>query len=270
VEKIMLGVDFVMCDKRVSKSIICFLLFMVVIINNFLIIDSLASDNNDILTCTKATYFKSIKINQLDTSFGITADYNPDKPTIIICDICECIMYVFQDNNVIAHYPISGGKPSTPSPLGTWSIISKDTWGEGFGGRWMGFNVPWGKYGIHGTIFPNSVGWNSSHGCIRMYNNDVAELYKITKHGTKVIIWGGPYGNFGSYLRTLKPGMRGSDIFELQEILRDKGYYNANADGIYGDYFKNVVHKFQKDNNMSITDTLGWNFYTKLGVDLIE
>ncbi|SHH24862.1 L,D-transpeptidase family protein [Clostridium grantii] len=259
-----------MWNKKAYKLLISSFLFMVVIINNFLIIDSLALSSNTNFHSTEVDSFISNNINKLNLNVEITADYNPDKPTIIICDICECIMYVFQENNVIAKYPISGGKPSTPSPLGTWTIISKDTWGEGFGGRWMGFNVPWGKYGIHGTIFPNSVGWNSSHGCIRMYNNDVAELYKITKHGTKVIIWGGPYGNFGSYFRTLKPGMRGSDIFELQEILKSKGYYKANADGIYGDYFKNVVHKFQKDNNMTITDTLGWNFYSKLGVDLIE
>lgn len=214
----------------------------------------------------------SILIGEFTTVYGdkIKEDYDPQKTTTIICDICDDILYVFQDNKAIRSYPISGGKPSTPSPIGIWTIVSKDTWGEGFGGHWMGFNVPWGKYGIHGTIYPNSIGWNSSKGCIRMYNKDVAELYKITKHGTKVIIWAGPYGNFGSYLRTIKPGMRGSDIYELQAILKEKGYYNANPDGLYGDYFKSAVHKFQKDNKLKVTDSIGWSFYEKLGVNLIE
>ncbi|MCY6482836.1 L,D-transpeptidase family protein [Clostridium aestuarii] len=210
--------------------------------------------------------YRGYKTNHLKTF----KDYNAKRPIVIIVDVCDSVMYIFQDGKVIKTYTVAGGKPSTPSPIGTWTIISKGTWGEGFGGRWMGFNVPWGKYGIHGTIYPNSIGWNSSHGCIRMRNNDVAELYKITKHGTKVIIWGGPYGNFGSYLRTLKPGMRGSDVYELQKMLRAKNYYKATPDGIYGDYLKNVVHKFQKDNKLKSTDTIGFSFYEKLGVKLID
>ena len=37
-------------------------------------------------------------------------------------------------------------------------IINKAGWGEGFGGAWMGLNVPWGTYGIHGTKSPWFVG----------------------------------------------------------------------------------------------------------------
>lgn len=55
-------------------------------------------------------------------------------------------------------------------------------------GSWMGLNVPWGQFGIHGTLDPYSVGWSSSHGCIRMNNNEVVELYKIVPIGTKVTI----------------------------------------------------------------------------------
>lgn len=52
------------------------------------------------------------------------------------------MLYVYKDGQLIKSYPCSGGKASTPTPLGTWRIIGKDTWGEGFGGAWMGFNVP--------------------------------------------------------------------------------------------------------------------------------
>ncbi|WP_461205520.1 L,D-transpeptidase family protein [Clostridium sp. DL1XJH146] len=208
-----------------------------------------------------------------ESNYEIQVDienYDSSKPIVILVDVVDSIMNVFQDGKIIKTYTIAGGAPISPSPIGTWTVISKGTWGEGFGGRWMGFNVPWGKFGIHGTIYPNSIGWNSSHGCIRMWNKDVAELYKITKHGTKVIIWAGPFGNFGSYLRKLKPGMRGADVYELQRILKEKGYYNANPDGLYGDYFKQVVHKFKKDNSLPINDYVDWTFYEKLGVELID
>ncbi|HBY19817.1 MAG TPA: hypothetical protein DEG71_02225, partial [Clostridiales bacterium] len=127
-------------------------------------------------------------------------------PYFIHCDLDDCRMYVFKDYELIKKYPISGGKDSTRSPYGSWIITDKSTWGEGFGGRWMGFNVPWGMYGIHGTDKPGTVGANLSHGCIRMYNKDVKELYKIIPHGTRVTITQGLYGPFGSYYKTLKSG----------------------------------------------------------------
>ena len=85
----------------------------------------------------------------------------------------------------------------------------------------MGLNVPWGKFGIHGTLDPYSVGWASSHGCIRMNNDDVAELYKIVPIGTKVIIRNGPYGDFGTGFRDLKSGMYGADVMEIQKRLKE-------------------------------------------------
>ncbi len=189
---------------------------------------------------------------------------------IIMVDISCNDLTVFRDSKLFKKYKIASGKPDTPSPLGTWKIVNKDTWGEGFGGHWMGFNVPWGKYGIHGTIHPNSIGWNSSHGCIRMRNSDVAELYKIIPCGTAVVIWGGPYGNFGDHLRILKPGMTGSDIYQLQIVLKEKGYYKTTPDGIYGDYFKSAVHQFEKQNGLPISDTVSYSFYSKLGINLID
>jgi lipoprotein-anchoring transpeptidase ErfK/SrfK len=42
-------------------------------------------------------------------------------------------------------------------------------------------------YRIHGTDAPWTVGQNVTHGCIRMYNNDVIDLYNRTSIGTRVI-----------------------------------------------------------------------------------
>lgn len=198
------------------------------------------------------------------------SSYDHNKKITILIDITANELAVFQDDKLLKSYTIASGKVSTPSPIGTWTIVSKDTWGDGFGGRWMGFNVPWGKYGIHGTLYPTSIGWSSSHGCIRMHNDDVKQLYKITPIGTKVIVTGSPYTNFSSNLRILKPGMRGADVFELQEILKSKGYYTGNPDGIYGEGMRYYVHKFQKENHLYVSDTIYTAFYKKLGLKLVD
>jgi lipoprotein-anchoring transpeptidase ErfK/SrfK len=61
-------------------------------------------------------------------------------------------------------------------------------WGEQFGGHFMQLNVPWGIYGIHGTNKPWSIGQAASHGCVRMYNQDAAELYEKAYIGMPVKI----------------------------------------------------------------------------------
>ncbi len=53
----------------------------------------------------------------------------------------------------------------------------------------------------HGTVYQSSLGWADSHGCIRINNGEVAELFKIIPIGTKVTIIDGPYGPFGKGFR---------------------------------------------------------------------
>jgi lipoprotein-anchoring transpeptidase ErfK/SrfK len=45
-----------------------------------------------------------------------------------------------------------------------------------------------GEYAIHGTNNPGSVGRFVSHGCIRMYNRDITDLYGRVRIGTPVIV----------------------------------------------------------------------------------
>lgn len=89
-------------------------------------------------------------------------------------------------------YPVGLGKPSTPTPAGHWKVIEKDPnpWWEVLGSRWMGLDVPWGRYGIHGTNAPWSVGRYISNGCIRMYNHDVETIYPLVVLETPVDIVG--------------------------------------------------------------------------------
>jgi lipoprotein-anchoring transpeptidase ErfK/SrfK len=45
-------------------------------------------------------------------------------------------------------------------------------------------------YGIHGTNAPASIGHNASHGCIRMRNRDVEELFAMVSVGDEVELYG--------------------------------------------------------------------------------
>lgn len=54
------------------------------------------------------------------------------------------------------------------------------------GTHWLGLDVP--GYGIHGTWETNSIGKQATAGCIRLLNDDVAELYTILPVGTPVAI----------------------------------------------------------------------------------
>lgn len=45
-----------------------------------------------------------------------------------------------------------------------------------------------GQYAIHGTNNPNSIGGFVSYGCIRMYNQDITDLYDRVGVGTPVIV----------------------------------------------------------------------------------
>jgi len=45
-----------------------------------------------------------------------------------------------------------------------------------------------GQYAIHGTNVPRSIGGNVSYGCIRMYNEDITDLYARVRVGTPVMV----------------------------------------------------------------------------------
>jgi lipoprotein-anchoring transpeptidase ErfK/SrfK len=45
-----------------------------------------------------------------------------------------------------------------------------------------------GEYAIHGTNKPESIGHFVSYGCIRMYNEDIRDLYNRVRVGTRVVV----------------------------------------------------------------------------------
>lgn len=197
---------------------------------------------------------------------------DPNKNLAILVDIVEERLYLIDldENVILKKYGVASGKPNTPSPIGTWKVTDMSKWSGGFGTRWIGLNVPWGKFGIHGTNKPESIGCEASHGCIRMLNRDVEELYEYVKTGMIVTIYAGTNGAFEKGLVTLKPGDRGTDVLEVQRKMKDKGYYPGNLDGIYGDGMKQYVLKFKKDNNLRDNHDIDRGFYEKLGITLAD
>lgn len=187
----------------------------------------------------------------------------------ILVDITEFKLYLINttNNEIIKTYPIAGGKTSTPSPYGTWVIVNKESgWGQGFGSRWMQLNASWGTFGIHGTNKPLTISSPDSLGCIRMFNNDIEELYDLVNCGTVVVIYGGPYDLSWNTFRILEPGDRGADVFEVQRKLKDNGYFSGELDGVYGENMKNEVIRFRNDHKLNITHIVDEEFYNALGI----
>jgi L,D-transpeptidase ErfK/SrfK len=55
------------------------------------------------------------------------------------------------------------------------------------------FRLSWPSYLIHGTNKPYGVGMRSSHGCMRLYPEDIAVFFELIPIGTKVTVVNQPY-----------------------------------------------------------------------------
>lgn len=105
----------------------------------------------------------------------------------IIIDTKTRILTLYRNGKWFKSYPVAIGKPSTPTPKGTFTIINKAyNPGGPFGARWLGLSKK--GYGIHGTNNPSSIGKAVSNGCIRTYNPNIIELYNLVGIGTPVKI----------------------------------------------------------------------------------
>ncbi len=186
-------------------------------------------------------------------------------------DIHQKSLTLYKGTEVQKRYTVATGTGDTPSPIGTFQVSSRFS-GDlgGFGTRFLGLNVPWGQFGIHGTNKPGSIGSNASHGCIRMFNRDAEALYAQVPNGAKVVLEGGPYGRLDNYLRTLRPGDRNSHVAAVQERLRVLGYYGGWPDGIYGQGTQAAVKRARKALGLRELDAVDHGFYQAIGLVLFE
>ena len=198
------------------------------------------------------------------------AEINTNQPTesptgkvSMVINTQSKILELYNDDQVYKKYRIAVGKSKTPTPIGEWNVVWKDyNWGTGFGTRWMGLNVPWGTYGIHGTNKPWSIGQFASHGCIRLRNKDVEELFEWIPIGTLVRI----EGRKAKVGRTLKYKTSGSDVVTLQLKLKELGYFPGRADGLFGAMTEEAVKTYQTDKGLTATGIATKEFCTTLGI----
>lgn len=186
-------------------------------------------------------------------------------------DIHQKSLTLYEGTQVKKQYVIASGAWQTPSPIGIFTITHRFS-GElgGFGTRFLGLNVPWGQYGIHGTNRPGSIGSNASHGCIRMHVKDSEELYGLVGTGIKVVLTGGPYGWLDSGLRELHPGDRNSHVAAVQARLLQLGYSYQWPDGVYGQATQQAVSKARKALGLAQKDMIDAAFYQAIGLILFE
>jgi lipoprotein-anchoring transpeptidase ErfK/SrfK len=120
----------------------------------------------------------------------------------IVVSIPDRKLAVMENDHVVRIFETAVGAPNSPSPTGTFTItnaVPDPTWyykgrtvapgpANPLGTRWLGLSHK--GYGIHGTNVPSSIGKNASHGCIRMRNRDVEQLFKMVSVGDTVELIG--------------------------------------------------------------------------------
>jgi lipoprotein-anchoring transpeptidase ErfK/SrfK len=145
--------------------------------------------------------FRVIASNPEGASTTRTATYKRlsyPAATSIVIDKSDFKLYWVKGDVLIKVYPIAIGRAGTETPLAIWKINAKYTPDPRsvYGPRKMrlfrryasggGYKYTYTAYAIHGTNQPWVIGTKASHGCIRMYNSDVLELFPQVPLGTIV------------------------------------------------------------------------------------
>lgn len=117
---------------------------------------------------------------------------------LIVVDLDALRAYAYEGDVVVNSFPISGGKPTTPTPLGTFRIIGKTAvqtmCGQYDDGTYCTPNIRWiswfyPDYALHGAYWHNKFGVaNVSHGCVNFRNDDSQWVYDWAPVGTPVIV----------------------------------------------------------------------------------
>ena len=139
------------------------------------------------------------------------ASFESSNPLLI--NVAQRMLYLAHADGVEA-YPIAVGRPDWPTPLGPFSIRSKETnpaWDvpisiqeemrrrgqpvvtrvppspdNPLGQHWIGLSLS--SLGLHGTNAPSSIYRYASHGCIRLLPANVADLFQRVSIGMSGVI----------------------------------------------------------------------------------
>ncbi len=158
----------------------------------------------------------AIVANELGEESGNTTVVEPadsKEPGISLhVSIKDEMLQVLAKDKVVAAFPVTVGSQETASPIGRWTVqaiaklpnfrydlkmLKKGERSSHFhllppgpnnpvGVVWIALNKK--GIGIHGTEDPDSIGRNSSHGCIRLANWDIVKLAEMVKKGVPVTV----------------------------------------------------------------------------------
>lgn len=123
-------------------------------------------------------------------------------------DLSAKKLTLYDKDGIVKTWPVATGAPGFPTPEGNFRIVLKrymPTWGNPgsdwavdmpdfippgptnpLGLRALNLNAPGIR--IHGTSNLASIGTAASHGCVRMTNESIVELYDMVQVGTPVFI----------------------------------------------------------------------------------
>ncbi len=142
--------------------------------------------------------FLALEVKELAAGDKPQTDIPPLPGRKIVVSIPERKLVLLEGNEVRKVYRIAVGAPGTPTPTGTCTITTRvpspNYYKSGkvilpgstnpVGTRWLGLSLK--GYGIHGTNSPASIGKAASHGCIRMRNEDIEQLFELVRTGDVV------------------------------------------------------------------------------------
>ncbi len=118
----------------------------------------------------------------------------------VLVSVPDRKLAVLEGGKVIRTFPVAVGATVSPSPSGEFKVVNRianPTYyhpgvvipagvGNPIGTRWLGLNRK--GFGIHGTNEPRSIGKAASHGCIRLRNRDMEQLFRMVSVGDTVLI----------------------------------------------------------------------------------
>lgn len=138
---------------------------------------------------------------------GSARDHLPQirtvEDTYLLLNLSERTLYLYHRDTELKSYPVAVGREGWETPTGRFAIFQMQqnpVWEHPFTGehippgannplgqRWLGFwSDGTNSIGFHGTPDEESIGHAISHGCVRLYNQDIIELYEHVDVGTLV------------------------------------------------------------------------------------
>jgi len=132
----------------------------------------------------KAKSEKASKEASKDTSKEVAKG-----PLLIIISIADQRISLYDNGALVARSSVSTGVRAHPTPLGVFSVISKNKWHRSniYSGAPMPYmqRITWSGIALHAGDLP---GYPASHGCIRLTHDFAVRLWHLTKRGTRVVI----------------------------------------------------------------------------------